>query len=61
MNIFGINKNLYNKEIKVNFIRFIRLKKFKGLEQLKKQIKIDITQAKKMSKDNLHFQKPLFL
>jgi riboflavin kinase/FMN adenylyltransferase len=48
VNIFGINKNLYNKEINVNFIKFIRSeKKFKGLEQLKKQIKIDITQAKK--------------
>ena len=48
VNIFGINKNLYNKEIEVNFIRFIRSeKKFKGLEQLKKQIKIDIIQAKK--------------
>ena len=48
VNIFGINKNLYNKEIRVNFINFIRSeKKFKGLEQLKKQIKIDIIQAKK--------------
>ena len=48
VNIFGINKNLYNKEIRVNFINFIRAeKKFKGLEQLKKQIKIDIIQAKK--------------
>ena len=48
VNIFGINKNLYNKEINVNFIKFIRSeKKFKGLEQLKKQIKIDIIQAKK--------------
>ena len=48
VNIFGINKNLYNKEINVNFIKFIRPeKKFKGLEQLKKQIKIDIIQAKK--------------
>ena len=48
VNIFGINKNLYNKEIKVNFIKFIRPeKKFKDLEQLKKQIKIDIIQAKK--------------
>ena len=48
VNIFGINKNLYNKEVNVNFIRFIRSeKKFKGLEQLKKQIKIDIIQAKK--------------
>jgi len=48
VNIFGINKNLYNKEIRVNFINFIRSeKKFKGLEQLKKQIKIDIIKAKK--------------
>jgi len=39
VNIFGINKNLYNKEVNVNFIKFIRSeKKFKGLEQLKKQI-----------------------
>ena len=46
VNIFGINKNLYNKEIKVNFIKFIRPeKKFKGLEQLKKQIKEDIIKA----------------
>jgi len=48
VNIFGINKNLYNKEVNVNFVKFIRSeKKFKGLEQLKKQIKIDIIQAKK--------------
>ncbi len=48
VNIFGINKNLYNKEIKVYFIKFIRSeKKFKSLVQLKKQIKIDVIQAKK--------------
>ena len=48
VNIFGINKNLYNKELKVDFKRFIRSeRKFSGLEQLKKQIKIDITRAKK--------------
>jgi riboflavin kinase/FMN adenylyltransferase len=48
VNIFGINKNLYNKEIEVNFIKFIRSeKKFKDLEQLKKQIKVDIIKAKK--------------
>ncbi len=46
-NIFGIKKNLYNKEINVNFIRFIRPeKKFKDLEHLKRQIKIDIKKAK---------------
>jgi len=48
VNIFGIDKNLYNKEISIYFIKFIRPeKKFKGLEQLKKQIKIDINLAKK--------------
>ncbi len=47
-NIFGINKNLYNKEINVSFKKFIRPeKKFKNLESLKKQIKIDINLAKK--------------
>jgi len=48
VNIFGINKNLYNKDINVSFIKFIRAeKKFKGFEQLKKQIQIDINHAKK--------------
>ena len=47
-NIFGFSKNLYNKVIKVNFKKFIRSeKKFKNFEHLKKQIKIDIKQAKK--------------
>ena len=47
-NIFGINKNLYNKVISVSFKKFIRSeKKFKNLEQLKKQIELDIKQAKK--------------
>jgi len=46
-NIFGINKNLYNKEIGISFRKFIRgEKKFKNLEHLKKQIKIDIKIAK---------------
>ncbi len=48
VNIFGINKNLYNKVINVNFIKFIRSeKKFKDLEQLKKQIKVDINRVRK--------------
>ncbi len=47
-NIFGINKNLYNKVIRVSFKKFIRPeKKFKNFELLKKQIKLDIKQAKK--------------
>ena len=46
-NIFGINKNLYNKVISVSFKKFIRPeKKFRDLEKLKKQIKIDIKKAK---------------
>ncbi len=46
-NIFGINKNLYNKVIGVSFKKFIRPeKKFKNFEYLKKQIKLDIKQAK---------------
>tara|TARA_B100001063_G_scaffold47532_1_gene41322 strand:- start:19 stop:924 length:906 start_codon:yes stop_codon:yes gene_type:complete len=46
-NIFGINKNLYNKDIGISFKKFIRPeKKFKDLEHLKKQIKIDIKKAK---------------
>ena len=45
-NIFGINKNLYNKVITVSFKKFLRAeKKFKSFEHLKKQIKIDIKQA----------------
>ena len=47
-NIFGINKNLYNKVISVSFKKFIRSeKKFKNFEYLKKQIKLDIKKAKK--------------
>jgi len=46
-NIFGINKNLYNKVIDVHFKKFIRKeKKFQNVEELKKQIKIDIQKAK---------------
>ena len=46
-NIFGINKNLYNKVINVHFNKFIRKeKKFQNIEELKKQIKIDIQKAK---------------
>ncbi len=47
-NIFGINKNLYNKVISIGFKRFIRPeKKFRNLIHLKKQIKLDVKQAKK--------------
>ncbi len=47
-NIFGFNKNLYNKVINVSFKKFLRPeKKFKNFELLKTQIKRDIKQAKK--------------
>ena len=47
-NIFGINRNLYNKVITVYFKKFIRPeRKFKDFKFLKKQIKLDIQQAKK--------------
>ena len=47
-NVFGINKNLYNKEINISFKKFIRPeKKFRNLKYLKKQIKLDIKKAKK--------------
>ena len=46
-NIFGINKILYNKVIKISFKKFLRPeKKFKNFEHLKKQIKHDIKRAK---------------
>ena len=47
-NVFGINKNLYNRVLGVSFKKFIRPeKKFKNLKNLKKQIILDIKQAKK--------------
>ena len=48
VNIFGIRKNLYKKTLKVSFIKFIRPeKKFKNINELKNQIKKDITITKK--------------
>ena len=45
--IFGLKKNLYDKRIKVMLIKFIRKeKKFKGINQLRKQIKLDLKVAK---------------
>lgn len=47
VNIFGINKNLYNKNINVIFNKFIRPeKKFKSILELKNQIRKDIKLAK---------------
>ena len=45
--IFGFNKNLYDKRIKIMLIKFIRGEKiFKNILELKKQIKKDIKDAK---------------
>ncbi len=48
VNIFNFSGNLYNKKLTVEFIKFIRgEKKFKGIDQLKKQIKLDLKSAKR--------------
>ena len=48
VHLFNFSKNLYNKYLTVEFLRFIRNeKKFKNVDQLKKQIKIDLLEAKK--------------
>ena len=50
VNIFNFNRNLYNKKLTVKFIKFIRgEKKFKGIDQLRKQIKLDLKIAKKIN------------
>ena len=47
VNIFGINRNLYKKELNIEFIKFIRPeKKFKNINDLKNQIKKDIQKSK---------------
>jgi len=47
VHLFNFSENLYNKYLTVNFLKFIRSeKKFKNIEQLKKQIKIDLRKAK---------------
>ena len=48
VNIFGIKANLYNKTLKISFMKFVRPeKKFNNISELKNQIKRDITIAKK--------------
>ena len=47
VNIFNFFGNLYNKKLRVDFVKFIRKeKKFKGIDQLRKQIKLDLRVAK---------------
>ena len=50
VHIFNFSKNLYNKHLTIEFIDFIRKeKKFKNINQLKKQINLDIRKAKKLN------------
>jgi len=49
VHLFNFSGNLYNKYLSVEFLKFIRKeKKFKNIEQLKEQIKIDLNIAKKV-------------
>ena len=48
VHLFNFSGNLYNKLLSVEFLKFIRKeKKFKNINQLKSQIKIDLLIAKK--------------
>ena len=48
VHIFNFSGNLYNKVLTIDFISFIRNeKKFKNINQLKKQISSDLVMAKK--------------
>ena len=48
MHLFNFSGNLYNKLLSVQFLKFIRKeKKFKDVDQLKRQIKFDLNIAKK--------------
>ena len=47
VNIFNFSGNLYNKNLSIEFIKFIRgERKFNGILDLKKQIKVDCKKAK---------------
>ena len=51
VHIFNFSRNLYNKHLTIEFIDFIRKeKKFKNINQLKKQINLDLKIAKKKLK-----------
>ena len=49
VNLFNFSGNLYNKKLIVEFTKFIRKeKKFNGINQLRKQITLDLKIAKKV-------------
>ena len=49
VNLFNFSGNLYNKKLRVEFLKFIRKEvKFKGINQLKKQIILDLKIAKRV-------------
>ena len=49
VHLFNFSGNLYNKYLSVEFLKFIRKeKKFKNVDQLKTQIQIDLSIAKKI-------------
>ena len=49
VHLFNFSGNLYNKYLTVDFMKFIRKeKKFKNVDQLKKQVKADLLIAKKI-------------
>ena len=48
VHLFNFSGNLYNKDLTVEFLKFIRKeKKFRNIKQLQRQIKTDILSAKK--------------
>ena len=50
VHLFNFSGNLYDKDLSVEFLKFIRKeKKFKDVQQLKKQIKSDLLVAKKIT------------
>ena len=50
VNIFDLKSNLYNKRLKISFLKFIRPeRRFNNINQLKKQITKDVLQAKNLN------------
>ena len=63
VHLFNFSGNLYNKHLSVEFLKFIRKeKKFKNINKLKSQIKLDLKIAKKsiMSNSQINLPKTAF-